>query len=230
MKIGIITAIDKEMIEIKEKMKEINEINIYNLVFYEGKISNKECLLVKSGVGKVNSARTTQIMIDKLNVDIIINVGSAGGINDKLNIEDIVIGDKLVQYDFDASDFGYEKGEICKTGKYFYADKRLIKLCIESIKELNTTSNIVIGGIGTADLFCSNPEKAIQIRNEFDVECVEMEGASIAQVAYLSNIPFLVIRTISDKPNNNNKVDFDNFINIVSKRVADFLEILLYKI
>jgi len=231
LSIGIITAIETEMIAIKNKMKNIKEKNIYNLCFYNGEISNKDCILVQCGVGKVNSARTTQILIDNFNVDIIINVGSAGGISSNLNVEDIVIGDKLVQYDFDATSFGYEKGEICKTGKYFYSDKNLIELCKQTIEEYkNEKINIVIGTIGTADLFCASPEKAAQIEKEFDALCVEMEGAAIAQVATLDNIPFLVIRAISDTPNGKNKIDFDTFINIVSKRVAEILEKLLYKI
>ena len=232
MSIGIITAVETEMILIKNRMKNIKEKNIYNLCFYNGVISNKDCILVQSGVGKVNAARTTQILIDFFNVDTIINVGLAGSVNLNLNIEDIVIGDKLLQYDFDSTGFGnYDKGEIKDTGKYFYSDKKLIELCKQAIEEYkNEKINIVIGTIGTADFFCASPKKALQIREEFDVLCVEMEGAAIAQVATLDNIPFLVIRAISDTPNGNNRIDFDNFKNIVSKRGAEILEKLLYKI
>ena len=129
MKIGIIAAENAEMMAIKEIMNNIKEETVYNLVFTLGNIENKECVLVECGVGKVNAARTAQILIDKYLVDYVINVGSAGGVNKDLNILDIVIGDKLVQYDFDISGAGnYEKGEICGTGKFFNSDNRLVEL------------------------------------------------------------------------------------------------------
>ena len=142
MSIGIITAIETEMIAIKNKMKNIKEKNIYNLCFYNGEISNKDCILVQCGVGKVNSARTTQILIDNFNVDIIINVGSAGGISSNLNVEDIVIGDKLVQYDFDATSFGYEKGEICnficaEFDKKYSEELKKIRVAEVKLKEID---------------------------------------------------------------------------------------------
>ena len=232
MVIGIIAAEETEMLAIKNKMTNIEEKSIYNLFFAEGIISNKNCVLVECGIGKVNAARTAQVLIDNFSVDYIINVGSAGSVNEDLNIEDIVIGDKLIQYDFDATTFGkYKKGEICGTGRFFEADKNLIELCKQTIEELNEENRIIkIGSIGSADFFCADPKKAIEIRKEFDVECVEMEGAAIAQVCFLDKIPFLVIRAISDTPNGNNKVDFHEFLEIVSKRAANILEKLLLKI
>lgn len=101
MSIGIIAAEDEEMLAIKEIMQNINEEEIYNLTFIIGEISHKKCVLVKCNVGKVNAARVTQIMIDSFEIEKIINVGSGAGINDELNVGDIVIGEKLVQYDFD---------------------------------------------------------------------------------------------------------------------------------
>lgn len=106
MNIGIIAAEDDEMLAIKELMIDVIEKDIYNLKFFSGKIHDKDCTLVKCGVGKVNSARTTQVLIDNYNVNYVINVGSAGGINPNLEIGDIVIADRLVQYDFDLTGVG----------------------------------------------------------------------------------------------------------------------------
>ena len=232
MNIGIIAAEEDEMLAIKNIMADIKENKIYNLNFIQGTIKNKMCTLVKSGVGKVNAARTTQILIDNYKVDYVINVGSAGGIDEELNIEDIVIGDNLIQYDFDITQVGnYEKGEICEIGKYIKSDERLIKLCMQTVEEMkNRDFNIKIGTIGTADLFSADSNRAINLKKEFDIECVEMEGAAVAQVCFLDNIPFLVIRGISDVSNGNNKIDFHTFLKRASKRVAEILQNLIDKI
>ena len=232
MVIGIIAAENKEMIAIRNTMNNISEEKVYDLNFIKGNIENKECVLVECGVGKVNAARTAQIMIDKYNVNYVINVGSAGGVTEDLRIEDIVIGNKLVQYDFDVTAAGnYEKGEVCRVGKFFEADKRLIKLCEETILKLEDNDfNIKIGTIASADLFCADPKKAPEVRKEFGAECVEMEGAAIAQVCYLDKIPFLVIRGISDTPNGNNEIDFHTYLEVVSKRVGEILKLLIPKI
>lgn len=232
MFIGIIAAENKEMMAIKNIMQNVSEEQVYNLKFFKGIIQEKECVLVQCGVGKVNAGRTAQIMIDKYNISYVINIGSAGGINKELNIKDIVIGKSLVQYDFDVTGAGsYEKGEICETGKFFNSDEKLIKLCEETVNNLKDRDfKIKIGTIASADLFCTDLSKAEKVREEFGAECVEMEGAAIAQVCFLDKIPFLVIRGISDVPNGNNHIDFVTYLESVSKSVAEILDKLISKI
>lgn len=226
--IGIIAAESKEMNEIKKLMKNIEEKDLLNLQFFTGKIEEAECVLVECGEGKVNAARTTQVMIDNFKIDKLVNVGSAGAINEDLNVKDVVIADKLVQYDFDISGLGYEKGEICNIGKYIYCDKTLVEECQEAIENIeNESYKVVIGTIATADSFCDKPEIAKMVRKEFNAECVEMEGAAVAQVCYLDQIPFLVIRGISDTPNGNNKIDFRKYLEIASKQSAKILQNLI---
>ena len=226
--IGIIAAESKEMNEIKKLMKNIEEKDLFNLQFFTGKIEEEECVLVECGEGKVNAARTTQIMIDNFKIDKLVNVGSAGAINEDLNVKDVVIADKLVQYDFDISALGYDKGEICNIGKYIYCDKVLVEECKKAIENIeNESYKVVIGTIATADSFCDKPEIAKMVRKEFNAECVEMEGAAVAQVCYLDKIPFLVIRGISDTPNGNNKIDFRKYLEIASKQSAKILQNLI---
>lgn len=219
MNIGIIAAEEDEMMAIKELMQDVSEKDIYNLKFFSGKIYDKDCILVKCGVGKVNSARTTQILIDNFDVNYVINVGSAGGINPDLEIGDIIVADRLVQYDFDLTGVGdYELGEICDLGKYIQTDKKLLEIA----KNINLDDvNLRVGTIASADRFFSSPNEAARIRRDFgDSDCVEMEGAAIAQVCFLDNIPFLVIRGISDIANSNNKVDFHEYLKLASKQCA----------
>ena len=112
MKIGIIFAMKEELIALKKHLNIEREFKIYNLMFYEAKYKNITCILVESGIGKVNAARCTQVLIDKVNVDYIFNIGVAGGIDKTLNVCDVVVGTSLVQHDFDITAFNHNKGFI----------------------------------------------------------------------------------------------------------------------
>lgn len=218
--VGIIVAEEKELQAVKDIMTNIEELIIYDLKIFKGEINSKKHLIVRSGVGKVNAARTTQILIDKFDIEYIINVGSAGALNENLNIGDIVIGENLVQHDFDVTAFGRDKGYIPDTGKFFKSDNVLVQksnnIQLENI-------NIITGTIASGDIFCTEIKMKNKIREKFSCDCVEMEGAAIAQVCYLSNIPFLVIRSISDIPNGNNEIDFNEYLEFASKNCAEFI-------
>ena len=131
-KVGIIFAMKEEMDALKEYLDITREYEIYDLKFYEGNINNVTCVLVECGVGKVNAARTTQVLIDKMNVDYVFNIGVAGGISKELNVLDIVIGEKLVQHDFDITEFDHEKGYIPNVGVYIESDSYLVNLAKSS--------------------------------------------------------------------------------------------------
>lgn len=223
--IGIIVAMKEELEEILKIMKEIKEKKIYNITFYEGKIENNQVIVVQSGVGKVNASRTTQILIDKFNIKKIINVGVAGALNSNLNIGDIVIANELIQHDFDITAFDHKKGYITGVGDYIECDNELVeKLQNISKKIKNETHQIITGIIASGDIFCTEIKMKNKIRTKFNAECVEMEGAAIGQVCYLDNIPFAVIRSISDSPNGNNAIVFDKFIKLASTRCANILK------
>ena len=218
---GIIAAMEEEMQEIKNIMTDIVEEKIYELIFIKGRINDKNIVLVEAGIGKVNAARVTQILIDKFNIEAIINVGSAGSANDELDIGDIVIGKKIVQHDFDITAFGHPKGYISNVGQYVESDIQLIKKMEQTINNLNTQEfKIKIGTIASGDIFCTELQMKNKIRTKFNADAIEMEGAAIAQVCKLDNIPFIVIRSISDKPNGNNEITFDKFLEKASKRCA----------
>ena len=223
--VGIVVAMQEELDEILNIMKEIEKKQIYDITFFKGKIKFTNVVVVKSGVGKVNAARTTQILIDKLNIEYVINVGAAGALNPSLNIGDIVIADKLIQHDFDITAFQHQKGYITGVGDYIECNKNLlekIRNIIDSLQE--NTYKSIIGTIATGDIFCTEIKMKEKIYSKFDAQCVEMEGAAIAQVCYLDNIPFIVVRSISDSPNGNNAIVFDEFVKLASKRCAKILE------
>ena len=228
IKIGIIFAMKEEMEAFKENLCIDKEYDIFDLHFFEGRKGDNNCILVISGVGKVNAARATQILIDNYNVDYIINVGVAGGIDDKLHIGDIVIGEQLVQHDFDITAFDHKKGYIPNLGVYVNADDYLVKV-LESVLKCNNFEYFK-GVIASGDIFCTEENMSKKIADKFDALCVEMEGASIAQVCFLSGIPFLVLRSISDIPNNNNTITYEKFLIDSSRKIALVLSKLLEKI
>ena len=223
-KIGIIAAMQEEMNEIKNIMTDVTEKNIYELHFFEGKIGNAECVLVQAGVGKVNASRCTQILIDNYDIEYVVNVGSAGAANNDLNIGDIVIGKLLVQHDFDITAFGHKKGYISNVGENINSDDKLIRKFEKIINNNDKKEyNIKVGTIASGDIFCTDINMKEKIKYKFNADAIEMEGAAIAQVCYLDKIPFIVIRSISDTPNGNNEITFEEYLKLASKRCATLL-------
>lgn len=224
MKIGIIFAMKEEFDAFKDYITIDKSYKIFEIEFHEGKKNGKKIILVEGGIGKVNAARTTQILIDNFKVDMVFNIGVAGGISNDLKICDIVIGEKLVQHDFDITAFDHEKGYIPNIGSpYIYSDEYLIR----KSKDLCNKNDIHYGIIASGDIFCTDSNMSAKINKKFNALCVEMEAASIAQVCHLCNIPFLIIRSISDIPNNNNTITYEDFLEISSKKAASYLSKLI---
>lgn len=222
---GIITAMKEEMQEIKKIMTNVEEQQIYELTFLKGRINEKGVILVEAGIGKVNAARVTQVLIDKFEVCAIINVGVAGTAKDELNMGDIVIGERVVQHDFDITAFGHPKGFISNVGQFIESDKQLLSKMRQTIEKFNDSEfKIKIGVVASGDIFCTDPRMKDKIRNKFDADAIEMEGAAIAQVCKLDNIPFIIIRTISDNPNLNNVITYEEYLSMATKRCANIIE------
>ncbi|MDD3305923.1 MAG: 5'-methylthioadenosine/adenosylhomocysteine nucleosidase [Acetobacterium sp.] len=196
--IGIIAAMDSEVRDVKSAMAEGIEIYHGGMTFFKGKLHQKEVVAVKSGVGKVNAAMCTQILIDVFKVNAIIHVGVAGAVHPDLEIGDIVISEDSCQYDMDARAFGHPRGEIPNMDiTFFKADPVLIKLAVAAAEELGASYRV--GRVMTADLGVDSNQLKEELREEFGGLCVEMEGAAVGQVAMLNQVPYLVIRSMSDK-------------------------------
>lgn len=227
-KIGIVVAMQEEREAIERILANVEVEQVSNLRIIRGKIKNKKCILVECGVGKVNAARATQVIIDKFKVDTIINVGVAGAVNPMLEIGDIVIGKYVLQHDFDITAFGHSKGYITGVGdrinctdKY---NEQVEKIIDESIEK---NYQVKLGIVATGDIFCTDIDMKNKIQAKFDADVVDMECAAIGQVAYLNDIPFAVIRSVSDTPNGENAKTFDENLKLASKRSADILEEML---
>ena len=223
--IGIIFAMQEELIELKKYLHINDEKKIYDLIFYEATLNNQNIILTESGIGKTNAARTTQILIDYYKPEAIFNIGVAGGIAKNLKVGDIIISTSLVQHDFDITAFNHPKGYIPNIGNNIPIDNKLLN----TTKTILDTNNISYkeGLIASGDIFCTKESMATKINTQFNALCVEMEGASIAQTAYLSKTPCLVIRSISDCPDNNNKVTYEEFLETSSNKVAHIMYAIL---
>lgn len=223
--IGIIFAMQEELIELKNYLHINKEKKIYDLIFYEATLNNQNIILTESGIGKTNAARTTQILIDYYKPEAIFNIGVAGGIAKNLKVGDVIISTSLVQHDFDITAFDHPKGYIPNIGNTIPIDNKLLN----TTKTILDTNNISYkeGVIASGDIFCTKESMATKINTQFKALCVEMEGASIAQTAYLSKTPCLVIRSISDCPDNNNKVTYEEFLENSSKKVAQIMYTIL---
>ena len=210
--IGIIGAMDEEVQQIVNVMEVEKVESKASMTFNMGKLSGKDVVIVRSGIGKVNAAVCTQILVDDFGVDYVINTGIAGSLKAEIDIADIVISDDVLHHDMDASGFGYALGQIPRMETLsFKADERLIALAKESCEHVIPEVGVHIGRIVSGDQFISNKEVKNTIVSNFSGFCTEMEGAAIAQAAYLNNVPFLIIRAISDKADDSATMDYPTF-------------------
>ena len=210
--LGIIGAMDEEISQIAELMTDVEETTIAEMTFKKGTIGGKEVVAVRSGIGKVNAAMCTQILATYFNVDSVINTGVAGSLRNEINIGDIVISTDALQHDMDATGFGYELGVIPRMKvSTFVADDRLAKLAKEACIEANLGIGVHCGRVVSGDQFITDKATKQRLIDTFDGYCTEMEGAAIAQAAYLNGIPFLIIRAISDKADDSANMDYSEF-------------------
>jgi adenosylhomocysteine nucleosidase len=196
--------------------------------FYIGRLESKNIVLVRCGIGKVNAAICTQILISRFNVTHIINTGVAGAIHEKLDVGDIVISSDVIEHDFDATDFGYKLGEIPRLDTYiFKADKTLIDIAYKASKSENSKHKTFIGRILSGDVFVASHEKKNYLWENFKGYCTEMEGAAIGHTCYLNTTPFVIIRSISDKADNSAHVNFSEFLHEAAKNSSGIVRSIL---
>lgn len=211
-KIGIIGAMEVEIASLKSAMKVSRMLKKAQMEFLEGELEGCQAVVVRSGIGKVNAAVCTQILVDEFGVDGVINTGIAGSLKAEINIGDIVLSIDVLHHDMDATGFGYPLGQIPQMDAFsFQADEQMRKLAKEVCEEVNPEIRVFEGRVVSGDQFISSREVKDKIKENFDGCCTEMEGAAIAQTAYLNQIPFVIIRAISDKADDSATMDYPTF-------------------
>lgn len=212
MKIGIIGAMEVEVEILKGAMDVKQIVKKASMEFYEGSIDGKEIVVVRSGICKVNAGICVQILVDEFSVTHVINTGAAGSLDARINIGDIVLSTDACYHDVDATIFGYKKGEIPQLGvQAFTADASLREAAKTAISKAAPDLGIFEGRVCSGDQFISSPDIKKAIIDEFGGMCCEMEGAGIAQGCYLNNVPFLIIRAISDKADGSAIMEYPEF-------------------
>lgn len=210
--LGIIGAMDEEVLEIKNALKDVTVETAAGMEFYRGRVNGKEVVVVRSGIGKVNAAVCSQILVDKFGAEAIVNTGIAGSLKAEIDIGDIVLSSDSVQHDMDATGFGYPLGQIPRMETFaFPADRKLLELAEKCCRQVNPDIKTFVGRVVSGDQFISDKGKKQQLIDNFGGFCTEMEGAAIAQVCYLNHIGCLIIRAISDKADDSATVDYPAF-------------------
>lgn len=210
--LGIIGAMDEEVAKLKECLEDCSIETYAGMKFYQGKLRGTPAVIVRSGIGKVNAAVCTQILVDHYHVDGVINTGIAGSLRAEINIGDIVLSTDMVQHDMDATGFGYPVGQIPQMDIFaFPADEELRKLAEDCCHKVNPDIHTYSGRVVSGDQFISDKAKKQWLVETFQGSCTEMEGAAIAQAAWLNKVPVLIIRAISDKADDSANMDYQTF-------------------
>ena len=215
--ICIIGAMDTEIDEFQKYAQVSNEIAWSEFKFREARLLDKNIVIVKSGVGKVFAAMVCERLIDEFNPAAVIFTGVGGALNKELEIGDVVVSRDCIQHDLDAEALGFPRGEIPFTEhRIFLADKYLRKYALlTKIQE----REIIEGRILTGDQFITKKEMQDHryLIDELKGDAIDMEGGSVAQVCTINKIPFLIIRTMSDRANGDAVQDFKKFTQEVAK-------------
>ena len=209
MKIAILGAMPEE---IEPLLKELNpkKIEFANNKFYFAEFANHELIIAYSKIGKVNSALTATLMIEKFGAEKLIFTGVAGALKDGFKIGDLLYATKVVQHDLDITAFGHPFGFVPESPIFVETDENLNKIAVSVAKELGI--NLKNGIVASGDQFICDEERKSWIERTFDASAVEMEGASVAQVCYALNTPFFMLRAISDEAGSKAEFDFDEFM------------------
>lgn len=210
--LGIIGAMDEEVAKIKERMTGTEVTTITGMDFCKGVLSGTPVVVVRSGIGKVNAAVCTQILVDIFHVDAVINTGIAGSLKTEIDIGDIVLSTDVLHHDMDATGFGYPAGQIPRMDTLsFAADEKLLQEVKKICEQVNPEIHVHTGRVVSGDQFISERAVKDKIVSWTKGYCTEMEGAAIAQTAYLNQIPFLIVRAISDKADDSATMDYAEF-------------------
>ncbi len=226
--IGIIGAMDIEVEKIKGFLTDVREEKISGVNFVSGKFREKDVVVAKCGVGKVFASLCAEAMILKYSPELIINVGVAGCLDSTLKIGDIVISDSVCQHDMDTSPLGDPIGMLSDINIIkIPADKKAYELFSECAKELSLPFSV--GTIASGDQFVSSPDKKQFIIDNFDAKSCEMEGGAIGHVCYVNDVPFAVLRAMSDGADDGAKMDFPTFAKMAAENSTQVIKAFLSK-
>jgi adenosylhomocysteine/aminodeoxyfutalosine nucleosidase len=220
-KIAIMGAMPEEIEPLLAKVENVKRIDYANNSYYEATYKGKELVIAYSKIGKVFASLTATILLEKFACDTLLFSGVAGAISPDLSIGDLIIADGLCQHDLDIVAFGHPYGYVPEGEVCIPTDVNLRNIAKEVAKKRDLT--LKEGVIATGDQFVANSERKDWISNTFNADALEMEGASVAVICNALNVPFFVLRAISDTANDDAGMDFDEFMISSAKISANFI-------
>ncbi|MEH6649820.1 MAG: 5'-methylthioadenosine/S-adenosylhomocysteine nucleosidase [Motiliproteus sp.] len=210
--IGVIGAMEEEVICLRDQLEQRQDMTLAGYEFHSGILAGQQVVLLKSGIGKVNAAIGTTILLERYSPDCIINTGSAGGFAADLEVGDVVISSEVRQHDFDLTVFGYEHGQVPNMPPAWEPDPLLVKIAQTSIATVHDVKT-ELGLIATGDAFMADPAKVEEARAKFpQMLAVEMEAGAIAQTCFRFEVPFIIFRALSDIAGKESLISFDQFL------------------
>jgi len=216
MKAGIIGAMEPEVAILKNKLINSEVIKHAGYTFYQGELEGSDVVIVQSGIGKVAAALATAILIDKFQPDYVVNTGSAGGFEQSLKVGDIVISSEVRYHDVDVTAFGYEIGQLPANPAAYIPHEILVTAAKAGVSALENIQTLV-GLITTGDTFMTADADIAKARANFPtMAAVEMEGAAIAHTCHQFNVPFVVIRSMSDIAGKESPTSFEAYLETAS--------------
>ncbi|MDN7226908.1 5'-methylthioadenosine/S-adenosylhomocysteine nucleosidase [Planococcus sp. N064] len=223
MRIGVIGAMEEEVELLRGSLENAQVSEIANCEFTSGTYKGQDVVLLKSGIGKVNAAMSTTLLLQQFKPDVVINTGSAGGFDQALEVGAIVISDEVRHHDVDVTVFGYEMGQVPQLPAAFRSDEKLIDLAVKAVEELGEHP-YGVGLIATGDSFMNDPKRVEKVRAFFpSMKASEMEAAAVAQVCHQFNVPFVVIRALSDIAGKESNISFDEFLPVAAKHSTEIV-------
>ncbi|MBP0049199.1 5'-methylthioadenosine/S-adenosylhomocysteine nucleosidase [Marinobacterium sp. AK62] len=229
-RIALIGAMDQEVELLKQNLSDLESHRLSGFDFFTGTMKGVEIILLKSGIGKVNAAIGTTLLLQMFKPDGVINTGSAGGFDETLDVGDVVISERVCHHDVDLTVFGYEPGQVPGLPPKFTADPLLSRFAEESIAGMSS-ARTVRGLIATGDSFMNCPERVAETRKHFpSVKAVEMEAAAIAQTCHQFGTPFIVIRALSDIAGKESNLSFEQFLEKAATHSAEMVMAIIAKI
>jgi adenosylhomocysteine nucleosidase len=224
---GIIGAMEPEVALIKQQLKNANESTVAGFTFYQGTLDDSQVVLVQSGIGKVAAALATAALVEHFSPDYVINTGSAGGFDAELNIGDIVIANEVRYHDVNVTAFGYEIGQLPGNPAAFSANAQLVAAAEKAINQLGNIK-AKIGLITTGDTFMTAEADIALARANFPtMAAVEMEGAAIAQTCHFLQVPFAIIRSLSDIAGKESPTSFEAYLETASINSSKMVQLML---
>lgn len=223
MKIAVIGAMESEVEQLRETLENKETVTIANSEYTTGTYDGKEVILLKSGIGKVNAAMSTTILLQQFKPDVVINTGSAGGFDQSLEVGAVVISDEVRHHDVDVTIFGYEVGQMAGMPAAYHSDPKLMEVAKEAVAELGQ-HQYGVGLICSGDAFMNDPVRVENVRKHFPtMKAVEMEAAAVGQVCYQFGTPFVVIRALSDIAGKESNITYDEFLPTAAKHSTEIV-------